>query len=121
MRIRRGTAPGSLRLAGLGRELSPNAGRRLKWMDYYQSHGHNARLTCRHFDISPQTFYRWKRRYDPHRLGSLEDRPRRPQRRRQPTWSPQLVEAVQELGERHPRWGKDKLVILLRDAGWTVS
>ena len=28
----------------------------------------NGRLTCRHFDIHPQTFYRWKRRYDPRRL-----------------------------------------------------
>jgi transposase-like protein len=37
-------------------------------MDYYQSHGHNARLTCRHFDISPQTFYRWRRRYNPRRI-----------------------------------------------------
>src|SRR3990170_1192520 len=103
MRIVTGTLPGSLRLTGLGRELSPNARRRLKWMDYYQSHGHNARLTCRHFDISPQTFYRWRRRYDPRNLGTLEDRCRRPHRRRQPTWSPEVVEAVRELRERKPR------------------
>ena len=61
-------------------------------MDYYESHGHNARLTCRHFDISPQTFYRWRRRYNPRQLGTLEDRSRRPHRVRQPAWSPQLME-----------------------------
>lgn len=121
MRIISGTAPAALRLADLGRDLSQEARRRLKWMDYYHSHSRNARLTCRHFDISPQTFYRWLRRYNPHRLASLEDRSRRPRRVRQPTWSPDLVQAVLELRETSPRWGKDKLAPLLREAGWPVS
>lgn len=121
MRIIRGTAPGALRLAGRGQELSAEARRRLKWMDYYESHGHNARLTCRHFDISPQTFYRWRGRYDRRNLGSLQDRSRRPHRVRQPTWSPELAEAVLRLREQYPRWGKDKLVVLLRDRDWSVS
>src|SRR3990170_6802804 len=121
MRIISGTIPGALRLAGRGAELSAGARRRLKWMDYYQQHGHNARLTCRHFDISPQTFYRWRRRYPPNRLQSLEERSRRPRRVRQPTWSPELARAVHELREQYPRWGKDKLAPLLRGAGWTVS
>jgi transposase InsO family protein len=90
-------------------------------MDYYQSHGHNARLTCRHFDVSPQTFYRWRRRYDPRNLRTLEDRSRRPRRRRQPTWAPELAQAVLRLREEYPRWGKDKLVVLLRREGWSVS
>jgi transposase len=90
-------------------------------MDYYRSHGQNARLTCRHFDIAPQTFYRWKRRFDPRQLESLEDRSRRPRRLRQLTASPELVEAVRELREANPRWGKDKLAPLLREVGWQVS
>jgi putative transposase len=121
MRIISATAPGALSLAGRGVELSRTARRRLKWMDYYESHGHNAALTCRHFDISRQTFYRWQRRYDPHDLRSLEDRPRRPLRVRQPTASPELVEAVLKVREETPGWGKDKLVVLLRDRGWSVS
>jgi len=121
MRIINGTAPGALRLAGRGRELSRQARRRLKWMDYYESHGHNARLTCRHFDVSPQTFYRWRRRYDPQNLRTLEDRSRRPRRRRQPTWSTELAQAVLKLRQEYPRWGKDKLVVLLRREGWQVS
>lgn len=90
-------------------------------MDFYSLHGHNARLTCRHFGITPQTFYRWKRRYDPERLESLEEKSRRPRRVRQSTASPELVEAVLELREANPRWGKDKLAPLLREAGWQVS
>lgn len=121
MQIVSGTAPGAQRLADLGRELSPNARRRLKWMDYYEAHGMNAALTCRYFGISRQTFYRWRRRYNPRRLASLEDRSRRPHQVRQPTWTPELVEAVQQLREHYPRWGKDKLTPLLRAAGWSVS
>ena len=113
MRIISGTVSGVSRLPRVGVELSRKARQRLKWFDYYNSRSHNARLTCRHFDISPQTFYRWKRRYNPHRLESLEDRSRRPKHLRQPAYSVELVEAVLRLREKYPRWGKDKLVALL--------
>ena len=91
---------------------------RLKWMDYYEAHGRNAALTCRYYGISRQTFYRWKRRYDPHHLDSLEERSHRPQRLRRPTWSRELELAVLHLREQYPRWGKDKLVVLLHREGW---
>ncbi len=113
--------PKTRRLAGLGVELSKPARQRLKWFDYYNSHDHNARLTCRYFGISPQTFYRWKNRYNPYHLQSLEDRSRRPTHLRQPTWSVELAQAVLKLREQYPRWGKDKLVILLQEQGWQVS
>src|SRR3990172_10722360 len=109
MRIFSGTVRGALRLGRHGAELSKEARRRLKWMDHYESHGRNAALTCRYFGISRQTFYRWRRRYHPRRLASLEERLRRARRIRQPTWSPALAQAVQELRETYPRWGKDKL------------
>jgi len=105
------------RIKGLSRE----ANQRLKWFDYYGRCGHNARLTCRHFDIGPQTFYRWRRRYNPERLETLEDRSHRPRRVRQPTYSVELVQAVVRLREEYPRWGKDKLVILLEAEGYRVS
>ncbi len=121
MRIISGVVTGVSRLAGLQVELSRGARQRLKWFDYYSSHGHNARLTCRHFDISPQTFYRWKRRYNPRHLESLEEHSRRPKKLRQPTCSVELVIAVQKLREEYPRWGKDKLVVLLRGEGISCS
>jgi len=121
MRIISGVVPGVSRLAGLQFEPSKKARQRLKWFNYYDSHGHNARLTCRHFDISPQTFYRWKRRYNPKHLESLEEHSRRPRHLRQPSYSMELVEAVLRLREEYPRWGKDKLVVLLRDEGTSCS
>ena len=113
--------PGTRQVTGLGVELSKPARQRLKWFDYYNAHDRNARLTCRYFGISPQTFYRWKRRYNPDHLQSLEDRSRCPTHLRQPTWSVELAQAVLRLRERYPRWGKDKLVILLREESWQVS
>jgi putative transposase len=101
--------------------LSKRARQRLKWFDYYKSHNQNARLTCRYFGISPQTFYRWKRRYDPRHVQSLEDRSNRPGHVREPTYSVKLVAAVLKLREEYPRWGKDKLVILLHREGFTCS
>ncbi len=105
----------------LAPELSREANKRLKWFDYYYTHGKNARLTCRYYGISPQTFYRWKGRYNAEHLETLEDRSHRPRRVRQPTYSVELVQAVIRLRERYPRWGKDKLVILLEGEDYHVS
>ena len=121
MRMISGQVPGVSRLSGVGVELSKKARQRLKWFDYYYSHGRNGRLTCRHFDISPQTFYRWKRRYNPRHIVSLEDGSHRPRHLRQPTYSAELVEAVLKLREGYPGWGKDKLVILLHREGLNCS
>ena len=100
--------------------ISRLAKARLKWMDHYQAHG-NAALTCRYFGISRQTFYRWKGRYNPRDLTSLEERSHKPKRLRRPTWSRELALAVLHLREQYPRWGKDKLAVLLRERGWEVS
>jgi transposase-like protein len=42
-------------------------------MDFYRQ-SKNVALTCRHFGISRQTFYRWLKRYEPLDLTSLEER-----------------------------------------------
>ena len=102
-------------------ELSKEARKRLKWFDYYHTHGLNARLTCRYYGISPQTFYRWKRRYDPKHIATLESRSHRPKHLRQLTAPDELIEAIRSLREQYPRWGKDKLSELLREQGHQVS
>lgn len=102
------------------RPLSRDANRRLNWFDHYQRHG-NASLTCRHFDISRQTFYRWKRRYKPWNLESLQSHTSRPRRTRQPTWTTDQVLAVKAMRERYPAWGKAKLQLLLAKEGVVLS
>ncbi len=121
MRILSGILPGTIGLAKSIKPLSHEAQTRLKWFTFYHSHNQNARLTCRHFNISPQTFYRWKSRYQPAKPQSLEAHSCRPKQVRQPTYSSELVEAVRRLREQYPRWGKDKLVCLLEKEGYAVS
>ena len=120
MQIRKGKPPGSGRLAGIGVELSRGARVRLAWMDFYGGCG-NVAHTGRHFGISRQTFYRWQRRYDPYDLTSLEERSHRPRQCRQPTWPFSFEEKVLGLRLQFPRWGKDKLAVLLRRQKVAIS
>lgn len=103
-------------------DITQKAKIKLSWMDYYKKTG-NGRLTCRHFGISPDTFYRWKRRYKPYILSSLEDNPktRRPRRLRTPTTEANIVERVRYYRELYPRWGKAKIHVLLRREGIFAS
>jgi putative transposase len=93
-------------------ELSRAAKRRLAWMEHYGRHG-NVSLTCRYFGISRQTFYYWRRRYAARDLRTLETRCSRPHRTRPRTWTVEQVEAVRDVREQYPRWGKAKLHRLL--------
>jgi putative transposase len=121
MRIRSGVAPGTFSLARLEFNLSREAKLRLNWFVYYQKHNQNARLTCRYFGISPQTFYRWIKRYDPKHPKTLETRSHRPQRVRQPTYTNEQIEAVLKIREKYPRWGKDKLALLMQKGNCEIS
>jgi transposase len=121
MRIKNRLATGSIRLGKFNRELSNDAKQRLKWFEYYYAHDRNARLTCRHFDISPQTFYRWKKRYDPKRLENMESHSHRSKHLRQQTYSAELVDSVRRLREQYPRWEKDKQTELLHEQGYQIS
>jgi transposase InsO family protein len=120
MQVHDGEVPRARQLARTGKELSREARTRLAWMDFYRRSKNVAR-TCRHFGISRQTFYRWRRRYDPQNLATLEERSHRPHHRRQPTWSSPLADRVLALRLRYPRWGKDKLAVLLRPQKLSVS
>lgn len=102
-------------------DLRPEAKRRLKWFDWHELHGKNVSLTCRHFGISRQTFYRWQKRFDRWDLQSLADRSSRPRRVRQRTWTTEEILAVKALREHFPFWGKMKLVVLLAAQGLKLS
>jgi transposase InsO family protein/transposase-like protein len=88
--------------------LSPEARKRLKWMDYYQQ-SQNVSKTCRHFDISRKTFYYWRKRYDPHNLFTLEDKSKAPKNTRQKEITPQEESQIISLRKQYLTWGKLKL------------
>lgn len=93
-------------------QLSRVAKLRLQMMDYRRHHSVSA--TARHFGFARTTVYRWQRRYDPTNLISLENRSFRPRRVRTRTWTEAQVAAVRAARAAQPRWGKDKLAVVLR-------
>lgn len=102
--------PGAASLASLP-TLSKGAKKRLAWMDHYRK-TQNAALTCRHFGISRQCFHKWRKRYDPFHLESLEETSRRPKNTRH--WAVSRLEEfrILHLRRAHLRYGKMKLKIL---------
>jgi len=105
-------------------QLSDDARERLRYVGCFQSlrgQGMSGSRASQAMGISRATLYRWEKRLEEEGLKGLEDRSRRPKRTRKPTWSPELSQAVLALREQYPRWGKDKLVVLLRRDGWQVS
>ena len=106
--------PGAAALARIP-ALSKEAKVRLAWMDHYRK-TKNAALTCRYFGVSRETFYEWKRRYDPFHLESLEEKSRRPKRTRQ--WEVSRTEEfrILRLRKQHIRYGKMKLAVLYQAA-----
>jgi putative transposase len=63
---------------------------------------------CQRFKISRQTAYKWRRRYQQHRLAGLQDRSRRPRhspRRTVTLWRRRL----RRWRQSHPTWGARKL------------
>ena len=101
-------------------QLSSKAKLRLKWMDYYHK-TKNASLTCRHFGIAKSVFWYWYKKYDPQNLKSLEDQSRAP--KTSPKSTPDNIRIqVIRLKKQYPRWGKEKLAIILkRDFEITLS
>jgi transposase-like protein len=93
-------------------QLSAQAKKRLKWMDYYQK-TKNVSLTCRHFGISRQLFYYWLKRYNPSNLSSLEDRDRVPKKRRQREITQEQESRIVALRKKYLRYGKEKLALIL--------
>lgn len=103
-------------------DITKEASKRLAWMDFWGKTG-NARFTCRHFGISPDTLYRWKHRYNPKNLKTLEADPgkKRPRQVRTPTTPRAVVSLIQSLREQYPRWGKEKIARLVWKEGYPVS
>ena len=101
-------------------ELSQKELDRLRALRLWQE-TKDTRLICETFGVGRATLYRWLKRFDPYDLTSLREGSRRPRRVRRPVWSYVLVMAVKQVRQQYPRWGKDKLVVLLKEQGYMTS
>ena len=102
--------------------LSRDAKQRLKWMEHFRKY-RNARLTCRHFGISPATFYLWKKRFEPDNLLTLEDnlKTRKPHRFRRPKYTLSHVKNINQLKNINPKIGKTNISRILKEANIPLS
>jgi transposase InsO family protein len=93
--------------------LTKDAKSRLEWIIFYKSKGgHSARLTARHFGITPKTFCQWHRRFDETNLRTLLERSRAPRTRRVREYTPTQYTRVVRLRKKYIRYGKMKLLTI---------
>ena len=97
-------------------ELSPEAKRRLAYLDFYFNHGRNASLTIRHFAIARATFYKWLSRYNKYNLITLESQSTKPHKVRQAEYDSNFTQLVKNLRQTYPTYSARKLSrIIQRD------
>lgn len=92
----------------------------LAWQTLRET-GLSAAQASRKLGVARSTVYRWQKRLCERNLRGLENDSCRPRRLRTVSWSAELIETVLELREQYPRWGKEKLWVLLGREGWQTS
>lgn len=93
----------------------------LRMWEALKERGYGMAEVVRVTGVPRSTLHRWRKKLRQDGPRGLEPKSRRPKRVRKPVWSVELAEAVLELRERHPRWGKEKLTILLARQGLKTS
>lgn len=95
------------------------ARQRLSVLELAQALG-NVSEACRQRDISRQTFYDYKRRFDKHGLEGLKDLPPIP--KSHPMTTPEKhIEQLLALSLEHPAWGCNRLSNQLKLKGISIS
>mgnify|MGYP001466101143 CR=1 FL=1 len=76
-------------------ELSREAVSKLRWIEYFLTHGASISLTARHFGIARSTFVRWACRFDVRDPYMLEEQSRCPNTVRQPETSDEVIAFIE--------------------------
>lgn len=102
--------PSHVRKVAVALGLSPTARRRLEWFLWRQANAATVAVTCRRFGLTPKTYHKWVKRYDPANLRSLEDLPKVPRHRRQKEYTPLQYARVVAIRREFLRYGKLKIL-----------
>jgi len=90
-------------------KISREAMRRLEWIIFYETKsGYNVLFTCRHFGITPKTFYKYQNRFDQNPR-NLEDQSRAPKHVRQKEITLLEEDNIIKIRRENMFYGKDKL------------
>jgi len=103
--------------------LSRKAQKRLVWIDWYNSHGKKVKLTLRHFALSPDVFYRWRKRFDEKGILGLEDdtKTRRPYKVREMTTPQVVIDRIKSIRAFDPEKSKYEIQEELRREGIIIG
>jgi len=104
------------RSAFLAGNLSAQAKRRLKILDWHKNHKNNLSLTARYFGVNRRILRDWRNRLVKEGTRGLEDRSRRPHQFKQPMVSPDIIAEVVKWRKQYPAWSKYKIQPLLPTA-----
>jgi len=99
--------------------LSAEAHYRLRYLEHAART--SVREAARTFGVPVSTIYRWRTRYRPDDLTSLEPHSRRPKRTRKQQWTAAQEQMVRDLRQQYPRMGKMPLQVLLQRQGMRLS
>jgi len=100
--------------------LSPTAQRKLDAIKVAEAAG--VAVAAKAFGVHRSTLYHWRAQYEPYRLKTLEPRSKAPKRpARRVKWTAHDETLIIAARDAHPRWGKRKLVVILRTQGCTLS
>ena len=114
--------PGARTILRISVGLSTEAKLRSKRIDWYFAHGKNKRLTARHFGISPNTIYKWLKRYNCRNLKSLDSYSTKPRRYRSSNLPSTTINLINQLRKEDMGLSKYKLsIILFRDYQLKIS
>jgi transposase InsO family protein len=95
-------------------DISEKANQKLLWFKYYEE-CKDVTKTCGFFGISRKNFYKWRKRFDPKNLKSLEDESRRPNSFRGSSFHTEDISMIRKYRERYPAYGKEKLKIIITE------
>ena len=117
--------PGAIGLArwvAKTENISDEAKRRLKVLDWLRAHDNNVSLTARHFGVTRETVGIWKKKFEKYGIAGLNDGSHRPKTLRTMVTSWLVKSEIVKLRKQYPAWSKYKISrILERDKQVMVS
>ena len=99
----------------------PEVKRRVQILDFWKKHGEQAAEDA--FGVSRRTLFRWRKKLDTARgrLESLDPGSTVPAKRRRRVILPEVERLILAERTAHPRYGKKKLRVFLKEEGYDLS
>jgi len=117
--------PGAISLARWAAQtdnISEEAKRRLRVLDWLRAHQNNISLTARHFGVTRETIGIWKKKLEQSGIKGLNDGSHRPKKLRTMVTNWLIINEIVKTRRKYPAWSKYKIArILERDKKIIVS